>query len=125
MDALSKADTTMALSLMRGSPSPGYVSRTLTSFMKTPVPERCLGKAITVELASWMKVLDSQVEWKDSYIHLVKYPEKETCKIQDICLAISVYIYCSMLGKRRVVLGMMGAPGKMNSNWGFTWGFWG
>ena len=74
VDALSKADTTMALSLMRGSPSPGYVSRTLTSFMMTPVPERCLGKAITVELASWMKVLVSQVEWKDSYIHLVKYP---------------------------------------------------
>ena len=82
-------------------------------------------EAHPVELASWMKVLDSQVEWKDSYINLVKYPEKETCKIQDIWLAISVYIYCSMLGKRRVVLGMMGAPGKMNSKLGFYLGLFG
>ena len=74
VDALSKADTTRALSLMEGSPTPGYVSRTLTSFMKNPTPERCLGKAITVELSSWMEVLDNQVEWKDSYSHLVKYP---------------------------------------------------
>ena len=44
--------------------------------MKTPVPERCLGKAITVELASWMDVLDNQVEWMDSYTRLVKYPVK-------------------------------------------------
>ena len=76
VDALSKADTTLALGLMKGSPSPGYVSRTLSSFMKNPTPERCLGKAITVELASWMDVLDNQVEWRDSYAHLVKYPVK-------------------------------------------------
>ena len=42
--------------------------------MKNPTPERCLGKAITVELASWMEVLDNQVEWRDSFSHLVKYP---------------------------------------------------
>ena len=76
VDALSKADTALALGLMKGSPSPGYVSRTLSSFMKNPTPERCLGKAITVELASWMDVLDNQVEWRDSYAHLVKYPVK-------------------------------------------------
>ena len=74
VDKLSKAETKEALELMQGSAAPGYVSRTLSSFVKYPRPERCLGKAITMELASWMEVLDHQVEWKDSYQHLVKYP---------------------------------------------------
>ena len=42
--------------------------------MKNPRQERCLGKAIMMELASWMEVIDHQVEWRDSYQHLVKYP---------------------------------------------------
>ena len=74
VDKLSKAETKEALELMQGVASPGYVSRTLSSFVKNPRPERCLGKAITTELASWMEILDHQVEWTDSYQHLVKYP---------------------------------------------------
>ena len=55
----------------------GYVSRTLTSYMRNPRPERCLGRAITQELSSWMEVVQNQVEWADSYSHLVRYPKRK------------------------------------------------
>ena len=42
--------------------------------MKNPRQERCLGKAIMTELASWMEVIDHQVEGRDSFQLLVKYP---------------------------------------------------
>ena len=55
----------------------GCMYRTLISYMRNPRPEHCLGRAIAQELPSWMEVVQAQMEWADSYIHLVRYPKRK------------------------------------------------
>ena len=75
VDELSKSDTARVMEY--DNPVPGYMSRTLVNYMSNPRPERCLGTAISVELASWMETLDCHVEWQDSFRHLVRYPKRK------------------------------------------------
>ena len=55
----------------------GCMYRTLISYMRNPRPEHCLGRAIAQELPSWMEVVQAQMEWADSYNHLVRYPKRK------------------------------------------------
>lgn len=74
-DELSKSSSSQIMENMEAQP--GYISRTLIAFMRNPRPERCLGTAILEELSSWMEILQTQVEWKDSFGHLVRYPKRK------------------------------------------------
>lgn len=79
VDQLSKSDHSLTRAFH--SSKMGYVSRTLSDFMKNPRPERCLGVAIVKELSSWMETLDCHVEWRDSYEHLVRYPKNKFSEV--------------------------------------------
>ena len=79
-DNLSKSNSSQ---IMKDSEATlGYTSRTLMSYMRNPRPERCLGRAITQELSSWMEIVQNQVEWADSFSHLVKYPKRKIDQYQ-------------------------------------------
>ena len=79
VDQLSKSGCTLTRAFH--SSKMGYVSRTLSNFMKNPRTERCLGVAIVKELSSWRETLDSHVEWRDSYEHLVRYPKNKFSEV--------------------------------------------
>ena len=74
-DDLSKSNSSKIMETRDAKP--GYMSRTLISYMRNPRPERCLGRAIAQELSSWMETVQTQVEWVDSYVHLVRYPKRK------------------------------------------------